>query len=63
MQQIGCKIKEFRSKNKILQKELAEKSGLDKSMISKIEHGVSKPSLSSLEKISKALGIKAADLL
>ena len=38
------------------QKQLAEATGIDQSDISKIERGVANPSVSTLERIAKALG-------
>lgn len=40
----------------ISQKELAERTGIDQSDISKIERGIANPSTATLERIAKALG-------
>lgn len=40
----------------ISQKELAERTGIDQSDISKIERGVANPSIATLDRIAKALG-------
>jgi DNA-binding XRE family transcriptional regulator len=40
------------------QKELAERCGIDQSDISKIERGIANPTVDTLERIAKALGLK-----
>lgn len=45
-----------RAKSGLSQKELSNLTGIDQSDISKIERGLSNPSISTLERIAKALG-------
>lgn len=45
-----------RSKVNLTQKELAERSGIKQSNISRLERGTYNPSLNSLKKIAKGLG-------
>ena len=45
-----------RAKSCLSQKELSKLTGIDQSDISKIERGLSNPSISTLERIAKALG-------
>ncbi len=45
-----------RARAALSQKELAERSGIDQSDISKIERGVANPSIATLERIAAALG-------
>ena len=45
-----------RSKANLTQKELAERSGIKQSNISRLERGTYNPSLNSLKKIAKGLG-------
>lgn len=59
---IGKKIKEERETLKLTQKELAERAGIDFRFLGNIERGVSKPSLDTIVKISRALDI-SIDLL
>lgn len=54
---IGKKVKFFRCANNFTQTELAEKSGLSASLVSKVERDQVQPSLTTLSEISKALGI------
>ena len=42
----------------LTQKELAERSGIDRSDISKIEHGLTNPSVKTLRKIADACGLE-----
>jgi len=52
---IGKKIKSVRSKRKLTQQVLADLAGITKSHISKIENGLTTPTLVTLSKIAKAL--------
>ncbi|MCF7890745.1 helix-turn-helix domain-containing protein [Candidatus Bipolaricaulota bacterium] len=54
---IGKKVKFLRSDNDLTQENLAETAGLSTSLVSKIERGRVQPSLKTLAKISKALGV------
>jgi transcriptional regulator with XRE-family HTH domain len=56
-EEVGKKVKFFRSDKGLTQEELAEKSGLSTSLVSKIEREQVKPSLQTLVKLSKALGV------
>ncbi len=56
-EEIGKKVKFFRSNTGLTQKELAEKSGLSTSLVSKIERERVQPSLQTLVKLSEALGV------
>jgi len=53
---ISMKIFEFRVKNNLTQKQLAEKLGITQSMVSKLESGQYNPTVEQLWKISKKLG-------
>ena len=44
-----------RKQNNMTQKELAERSGIDQSDISKIERGVANPSLSTLKRLAEGM--------
>ncbi|MGB9680335.1 MAG: helix-turn-helix domain-containing protein [Thermoanaerobacteraceae bacterium] len=54
--EISMKIYEFRVKNDLTQKQLAEKLGITQSMVSKLESGQYNPTIEQLWKISKKLG-------
>lgn len=59
---IGNKIKVVRKNNKMTQNELAEKIGVDPKYISRIETGISYPSLSVIERIFDVLKIDIRNL-
>ena len=54
---LGDQIRAIRKRQEITLKELAEKAGLSIGYISQIERGLTDPSLSTLRKISAALGV------
>ena len=60
---LGQRIKKIRKIKKMSQVELGTESRLSSSYIASIEQGVRMPSLKSLNKIAKSLGIKPKDLL
>ena len=51
-------IQRVRAEANLTQKELADLTGIDQSDISKIERGISNPTVSTLERIASALGAK-----
>lgn len=56
----GYKIKEKRIQLHLSQQELAEKVGIDQSDLSKIEKGISNPSLKMISRIADGLNLKAS---
>lgn len=59
---LGLKVKEFRKQKKFTQEQLSEMVGVDNGYISKLEVGQNFPSLKTLEKIAKALGVELYEL-
>lgn len=59
---IGREVREYRKKLGITVADLAAATGLSLGMLSKIENGVTSPSLTTLQTISRALGIQMTDL-
>lgn len=59
---IGLQIANIRRKRELTQEELAESVNVATETISRLERGVSMPSLKTLEKISHALHISLKDL-
>lgn len=55
---IGKKLKELRSEKKISQEALATQSGVTKSFISQMENDRLSPSINTLRKIARALGVR-----
>ena len=57
------KLKKFRQQRKLTQGELAERAGVTREYIARLEAGRYDPSLSTLEKLAKALRVKVNDLV
>ncbi len=55
MKELGKKILDIRLTRKVSLRDLAKHTGLSRSFLSQVEHGKTSPSISSLEKIAKAL--------
>jgi len=62
MIQIADKIKKHRTAKDLSQKEIALEVGIDQAQYSRIESGKVEPTLSSLEKIAKALDVSLTEL-
>ncbi len=60
---VGLHIKQLRISQTRTIQDLADQSGLSKSMISKIENNKALPSIAALVKIASALGVKVSDLM
>lgn len=59
----GITVRKFRSDLRISQEELAERADLHRTYIADIERGARNPTLLTIEKLAKGLGVSAADLL
>ena len=55
--QLGARIREYRKKKGLTQEVLALNSGINLSFLGDIERGIKKPSIESLEKLLRALGV------
>ena len=62
MSYAGARIKQVRKEAGLTQVNLAKKTGLPQSHISKLENGKHSPSAMTLKKIAEALGVPASDL-
>jgi len=60
---LGDTVRIKRKNSGFSQEKLAERAGLSTVFISRVERGVESPSLDSLVKIAKALGIRVRDLV
>ena len=60
---LGTNIREYRKKQKLTMKELAERTGLSIGYISQVERGETEPSLSSLRKIAGEFDVPVYVLL
>ena len=59
---IGDNIKRIRVAKNLSQKEVVLAAGMDTAQYSRIENGKTDPSVSTLEKIAKALGVSLSEL-
>lgn len=59
---VGENIKRIRTAKNLSQKEVTINAGLDTAQYSRIENGKTDPSVNTLERIAKALGITLAEL-
>jgi transcriptional regulator with XRE-family HTH domain len=57
------RIRDWRTKRKLTQRQLAELSGVSREYIARIELGQHDPTLSTIEKLAAALGVKVSKLL
>ena len=60
--QIAMKLKQVRLKKNLTQLDLAEKAGVSVNNYAKIERGEIRPSVKTLEKVIKALGIESSSI-
>jgi transcriptional regulator with XRE-family HTH domain len=58
--QIAEKLKQVRLQKGLTQVELANKAGINDNYYAKVERGELKPSVETLEKIIKALGVRSS---
>lgn len=63
MQNLGSAIRKIRNQKKITLNDLAEKTSLSASFISKVERDINSPSFNSLQKICLALGVSSSDMI
>ncbi|KKR17153.1 MAG: Transcriptional regulator, XRE family [Candidatus Levybacteria bacterium GW2011_GWC1_40_19] len=63
LEALGQRVKKMRKPKKLSQVDLAVAIGLSPSYIGAIEQGTRRPSLKTLKKLAKILGVKSSDLL
>lgn len=61
--QFGKKLREVRLKKKLSQGDVSRILGVHRTYISGLERGARNPSLLTVQKIAKALGVHAKDLI
>jgi transcriptional regulator with XRE-family HTH domain len=57
------RLRQFRNERGLSQRSLAEKAGISREYLARLETGRQDPTLSTLEKLAKALGVKVGRLL
>ena len=61
-QRFGMRVKELRSERQITQDELAERVGVFRTYMSRIETGVANPSLTTIHALADSLEVAVAEL-
>jgi transcriptional regulator with XRE-family HTH domain len=62
-ERIGMRVKAYRERRKLTQEALAERAGISRTYLARLETGKHDPTASVLEKLAKALGVKVGRLL
>ena len=61
-QRFGARIKELRAQREITQEELAERVGIFRTYMSRIETGLGNPTLTVIHALADALGVSVTEL-
>jgi transcriptional regulator with XRE-family HTH domain len=61
-QRLGKNLKRIRAGKGISQGDIVKASGIDKAMISNIENGKTNPTLATIAKLAKAIGVSISEL-
>ena len=61
--QMGRRLQKLRTQRKMSRAELAESAGISRQYIRQLEAGLSDPTVGTLQKIAKALGVPVTELL
>jgi transcriptional regulator with XRE-family HTH domain len=62
-QKLGQNLKRIRTQKGISQGEIARTLGIDRSFITNIEGGKTNPTLSTIAKLAKAIGVSVGELM
>ena len=62
-EKLGQNLKRIRTKKGISQNKIAHILGIDRAFISHIENGKTNPTLSTITKIAKAIGVSVGELM
>lgn len=60
---VGNRLKELRVERALTQEELAEKAGVGKNTVNRIERNETEPHMSTLRKLADALGVEPARIV
>jgi transcriptional regulator with XRE-family HTH domain len=63
VERVAMRIKEWRKRRKLSQEELAERAGISRGYLARLETARQDPKLSTLEKVARALKIDVTKLL
>ncbi len=62
-EQLGARVKELRRRRELTLEDLAERAGVSRAMISKVERGEKNPTLVVTAKVAEGLGVTLSELL
>ena len=62
-QKLGKNLKRIRTEKGISQGDIVRSLGMDRAFISNIENGKTNPTLATIAKLAKALGVSVGDLM
>jgi transcriptional regulator with XRE-family HTH domain len=62
-ERIGLRVKHYRERRRLTQEQLAERAGISRTYLARLETGKHDPTATVLEKLAKALNIKVGRLL
>lgn len=60
---VGARVRSLRMGRRMTQEDLAERSGLTSEAVTRVERGTRKPTLETLNKLARGLGVGVVDLL
>jgi transcriptional regulator with XRE-family HTH domain len=63
VRKLGMKIQEHRTRRAMTQEQLAKKAGLSRGYLARVETGRHEPTLTTLRKLARALGVPVSALL
>jgi transcriptional regulator with XRE-family HTH domain len=63
IERIAMRIKALRDKRQMSQEDLAERAGISRGYLARLETGRHDPTITTLEKLAKALHVKVTELL
>lgn len=63
VQKLAENLKRIRAAKDISQGDIVKATGIDKAMISNIENGKTNPTLATIAKLAKALGVSVGELM
>jgi transcriptional regulator with XRE-family HTH domain len=61
--QLGMKVRALRDRRAMTQEVLAQKAGISRGYLARVETGRHEPTLTTLRKLAKALGVPVSELL
>jgi transcriptional regulator with XRE-family HTH domain len=63
MARVAIRLKSLRAQRKLTQQRLADKAGISRGYLARLETARQDPTLSTLEKLAQALGVKVSKLV